>query len=357
MAQTQIDPPELAPIREGEEFDVAAVEAYVKQHIPDLEGPLSAQQFPGGHANLTYLLQFDDRELVLRRPPLGPIAPRSHDMAREYKVLSALGDSFEQAPHAYLLCEDTSVIGATFFVMERCRGTVVRTELPAEFEAVENARERMSHTLIDVMADFHDLDYEKLGLGDLGKPEGFVERQVHGWKGRWDNAKNAELPLYERVYDWLVANLPGSPGASLVHNDLKFDNTMFETGNPDRIVALLDWDMTTLGDPLVDLGTLLGYWPEAGDPPERGGTNALTAQPGFPTRAEISERYARRRNVPLETIAWYEAFALWKTAAVLQQIYIRFMRGQTHDERFAELGKRVPMLIGFAADVVGVERV
>ncbi len=346
--------PELAAVRLGEEFDEKAVESLVRQKIPDLRGPMQVLQFPGGHANLTYMLRFGERELVLRRPPLGPVAPRSHDMVREYKVLSRLGDHFALAPKAYLLCEDPSVIGATFVIMERRRGTVVRLHLPQELDRVPDARRRMSMALIDAMAEFHGIDYSAIGLGDLGKPEGFAERQVHGWKGRWEGAKNLEIPRFEQVFEWLVARLPRLQRSSLVHNDLKFDNVMFEPGNPDRITAILDWDMTTLGDPLVDLGTLLCYWVEAGDLKERPTTMPLTAEPGFPTRAEIAERYAELRGVDLETIAWYEAFGHWKTAVVLQQIYIRWVRGQTEDDRFEALGTRVPLVIERAAEVAGI---
>lgn len=346
------EPPETADVRPGEEFDEKAVAAYLRERIPGLEGEMHVRQFPGGHANLTYELRFGERELVLRRPPLGPVAPRSHDMAREYKVLSRLADWFPPAPHAYVLCEDPSVIGATFFVMERRHGTVVRFGVPGDLDdAGPDARRRMSMTLVDTMAAFHSVDYEAIGLADLGRPEGYAERQVRGWKGRWEAAKNVEIPRFDQVYDWLLAQLPASKQSSLVHNDLKFDNVMFERGNPDLIVAILDWDMTTLGDPLIDLGTLLGYWVEADDRGGRGATTSLTAQPGFPTRAEISARYAELRGVDLGTISWYEAFALWKTAVVLQQIYIRWVRGQTKDARFEGLGQRVPALIEFAADV------
>ena len=348
-----LDPPEVAPVRPGEEFDTHRVEAYLKAHMPELVGPMQVLQFPGGHANLTYLVRFGERELVLRRPPLGPVAPRSHDMAREYQVLSRLADHFAPAPHAYLLCEDPDVMGATFIVMERCRGVVVRSQIPPELERHQDVRRRISFALIDAMADFHDVDYQSIGLGDLGKPEGFLERQVHGWKGRWDHAKNVELPLFEKMFDWLVAKMPASTRAGLVHNDLKFDNVMLDPENPDRVVAILDWDMTTLGDPLVDLGTLRCYWAEATDPEARGATNALTAQPGFPTRAQISQRYAERRGIEVQTLVWYEAFGLWKTAVVLQQIYIRYVRGQTSDARFQHLGERVPLLVEIAADVAG----
>jgi aminoglycoside phosphotransferase (APT) family kinase protein len=346
-------PPELAPVRTGEELDERVLEAYLKGHIPGLDGKIDVLQFPGGHANLTYQVRFGDRELVLRRPPLGPVAPRSHDMAREYRVLAALQGRFSAAPRVYLLCEDSSVIGATFVVMERCHGTVPRGSVPADLDALPNARQRMSWTLIDTLAELHSVDYEAAGLADLGRPEGFVARQVRGWKQRWDAAKNVDLAAFDRHYEWLMEHLPAESGGALVHNDYKFDNTMFERGNPDRIVAVLDWDMATLGDPLMDLGTLLGYWRDAGDAEERGATDgaAMTAQPGFPTRAQLADRYARRRGIDVASIAWYEAFAIWKIAVIIQQIYIRYLRGQTQDARFRMLGARVAALVELARSV------
>ena len=189
--------PEVAPIRPGEEFDLVRVEDWIRERVPGLEGKMEALQFPGGHANLTYLVRFGERELVVRRPPLGPVAPKSHDMAREYRVLSRLADHFAPAPHAYALCEDAEVMGATFIVMERRRGIVVRGVFPPEFKGIPDAPRRMSEGLIDAMADFHSVDYEAIGLGDLGRPEGYVERQVSGWYGRWERAKNVELPQFE----------------------------------------------------------------------------------------------------------------------------------------------------------------
>jgi aminoglycoside phosphotransferase (APT) family kinase protein len=351
MAGGRTEEVDVAPIRAGEEFDAAKVESYLRDHIPGLEGPMEALQFPHGHANLTYMLRFGDRELVLRRPPFGPVAPKSHDMAREYKVLSRLADHLPTAPRAYLLCEDPSVIGATFIVMERRRGLVIRGEVPAEVDRHPDGRRRISFALIDAMCDFHDVDYAAIGLSDLGRPDGYVERQVKGWAGRWENAKDVELPAFDQLHQWLIAHMPKQGRSSLVHNDLKFDNAMIDPDDPDRVVALLDWDMTTLGDPLIDLGTLLGYWVEAGDRPERGATVAVTAQPGFPKRSELAEHYARRRNVDLSQIPWYEVFAIWKTAVVIQQIYIRFARGQTDDQRFAGMGERVRTLVDIAADV------
>jgi len=344
------DSVELAPIRAGEELDEPRLEAHLKAHVPDLHGKMHVLQFPGGHANLTYCVRFDDRELVVRRPPLGPIAPRSHDMGREYKVLSGLAGRFSAAPKVYHLCEDPSVMGSIFVVMERCRGTVVREVVPPDLDRHPDARRRMSWALIDTLAELHSVDYQDAGLSDLGRPEGFALRQVEGWKTRFDASKDVESPEFYAHYEWLLANLPASTQASLIHNDYKFDNTMFETGNPDRIVAVLDWDMCTLGDPLMDLGTLLGYWTEAGDKGERAGNRSLTVLPGFPTRAELAQRYADLRGIDVGTIAWYEAFAIWKIAVIVQQIYIRYVRGQTRDERFQHMGQRVRLLIQLARE-------
>jgi aminoglycoside phosphotransferase (APT) family kinase protein len=350
---TEIEP-ELAPVRSGEAFDEARVEKYLHEHLPELaKGPMQILQFPGGHANLTYLARFGDTELVLRRPPLGPVAPRSHDMRREYRVLSRLADHFPQAPRAYHLCEDPEVMGAIFVVMERCKGLVMRGTIPPELDAHRDGRMRASVALIDTIADFHAVDYAAIGLEDLGRPEGFSERQVRGWNERWHAAKHEDNALFDEMFGWLIENLPSTQRSSLVHNDLKFDNVMIDPENPDRITAFLDWDMTTLGDPLIDLGTFLAYWVEAGDGPIRGATVAVTAQPGFPTRAELARRYAERSAVDLSVIPWYEAFAHWKTAVVVQQIYIRYRRGQTQDERFAGMADRVPMLVELAATSAG----
>jgi aminoglycoside phosphotransferase (APT) family kinase protein len=345
---------DAVPCRAGEELPTEKLEPYLRERLPGAEGPLEVLQFPHGHANLTYLLRFGEREFVLRRPPFGPVAPKSHDMAREYRVLSKLWRHFAPAPHAYLFCDDLSILGAIFVVMERRRGLVIRGSVPPEIDRHPDGRRRASFATIDAIADFHDVDYAKIGLADLGQPDGFVERQVSGWYGRWQRAKDVELPRFDEVHRWLVAHLPAQGRASLVHNDLKFDNVMLDPENPDRVVAFLDWDMTTLGDPLVDLGTLLGYWVESGDRPERGAALAVTAQPGFPKRAEVAGRYARRRNLDVSSLRWYEAFAIWKTAVVIQQIYIRFARGQTDDPRFAGMGSRVALLAEIAAETAGL---
>lgn len=344
--------PEVVDVRAGEEFDPAPVEAWIRARMPELDEPFAVRQFPGGHANLTYLLRFGKRELVLRRPPFGPVGPGAHDMTREYAVLSRLWKSLPTAPRAYLLCEDPEVLGATFFVMERRTGVVVRNQIPDEMRHHAEAPRRVSLALVDAMADLHDVDFEQAGLGDLGRPAGFVARQLSGWKKRFELAKDVEIPIFDEVHARLVASQPEPGAPSLVHNDLKLDNCQFDPADPDRVKSIFDWDMTTLGDPLVDLGTLLSYWAQADDGADRSPTATLTAEPGFPTRREIAGHYAERRGVSLERVAWYEGFALWKNAVVLQQIYIRYVRGQTADERFAGMGARVPVLVRLAGGVL-----
>jgi aminoglycoside phosphotransferase (APT) family kinase protein len=344
--------PDVAPVRPDEQLDVAAVAAYLRGRLPGSEAPLELLQFPGGHANLTYLLTFGGaHEYVLRRPPLGPVAPRSHDMVREFRALSALGPFFPPAPRVFVLCEDPTVIGAPFFVMERRNGIVVRRTMPPEIPDEPAIRRRIGEAAIDCLADLHAVPVAGTAVAGLGKPEGFVERQIRGWAERWQRAQTEELPAMTALAEWLIARIPPPTPPTVVHNDFKLDNMMLDAADPGRIVAVLDWDMTTLGDPLIDVGTLLGYWPQADDPPER---LAIAMQPtyldGFPTRAELIARYAARSGRDLGSIVFFEIFALFKLAVVLQQIFVRFVRGQTKDERFAAMGESVRRLAEIALE-------
>lgn len=345
------DSSDVAPVRPDERLDAAVVGGYLRGKIPASDRPLEILQFPGGHANLTYLLRYGDREYVLRRPPLGPVAPRSHDMVREYHALAALGPHYAPAPRVFVLCEDASVIGAPFFVMERRHGIVVRRTMPEEIADDPSVRRRVGEAAIDALADLHAVPVAG-PVAALGKPEGFVARQIHGWAERWQRAKTDDLPAMEELAAWLAARIPAPLAPTVVHNDFKLDNMMLDRADPGRVVAVLDWDMTTLGDPRIDVGTLLGYWPEAGDPPER---LAIAMQPtyldGFPTRAEVVARYAARSGRDLSAIGFFETFALFKLAVVLQQIYVRFVRGQTKDERFAAMGESVRRLAEIASEM------
>lgn len=341
-------------VRPDERFDEARLESYLREHVPDLAGPMSVRQFHGGHANLTYDVRFGDRQLVLRRPPLGPVAPKSHDMRREFRALAALAPLFPFSPRPVVLCEDEAVIGAVFFVMERSHGIVVRNEWPEALGDDAALRRRMTESLIDALADLHTVDTTRPEIAALGRPEGFVERQVTGWHGRWERARTRDIPEMDELATWLGERIPAPERVSVLHNDYKLDNAMFGSDDPGRLVAIFDWDMTSLGDPMIDLGTLLGYWSEGDDGTPRGTGGGVTMLAGFPTRAEIAERYGARTGADLSQLPWFETFALFKTAVVLEQIYVRFVKGQTQDERFKALGDFVPTLARAAKASAGL---
>ncbi|MBE2225247.1 MAG: phosphotransferase family protein, partial [Anaerolineae bacterium] len=305
--------------------------------------------------NLTYLLDYETHQYVLRRPPLGPVAKSAHDMAREYKVLSVLHKVFPYAPQALLYCDDATIIGANFFVMARQQGIVVRRSLPDVYASFPDAPRRMSEALVDALAQFHAVNYEAIGLGDLGEPSGFIERQIEGWYKRWGNAKTHDLPEMDAVYAWLKANLPQTTQFSLIHNDYKLDNVMLDPTDPSKLVAVFDWDMCTLGDPLNDLGALLCYWSEPTDPPY---LQAAAMMPvgdlGFMTRQELVSRYAQKSGRDVYNINFYHALGLFRLTVIIAQIYIRYQRGQTKDERFAAMEFMIPMMAKAALEVAGL---
>lgn len=330
-------PPEVAAVRPGEDLDWDAAERYLRAHIDGL-GPLrGVGQFPNGAANLTYLLEFEDRGLVLRRPPFGRIAIGAHDMKREFRALGRLWRHFDRAPRAYLVCEDHEVVGADFVVSEYRPGQVIWGTAPPSMAHHGDLGRRVGFAVIEALADLHRLDPVTCEVGDLGRPDGFLDRQLAGWQQRWEAASEGEgLPLMADVGAQLAATKPSSGPAAIVHNDYKVDNCQFDPQDPDRVRSIFDWDMATLGDPLVDLGTTLNYWPDPSDtdddrPVYPEGLDTL----GLPTRAEVVDRYAERSGREVGEVSWYEAFACWKTGVVLQQLSARYRRGETTDERQA----------------------
>jgi aminoglycoside phosphotransferase (APT) family kinase protein len=336
----------LAAFRPGEEIDARALAGYLRGKLEGVESGLRIEQFPGGHSNLTYLIHAGDREYVLRRPPLGPVAPKAHDMAREYAVLRSVHPVFPPAPEAFLLCDDPSVIGAIFFVMEHRRGIVLRREIPAEYGSLPGFGRRVSQGFVDCLAALHKVDATRLFLG---KPAGFLERQVRGWADRWERAKTEEIREMTELMQWLMARLPESGPPTLVHNDYKLDNVMLDERDPGRVEAVLDWEMTTVGDPLVDLGCTLCYWVQADDPQgRREAISEITTAPDWYTRTQLVDEYARQTGLDVTRAPYYEVFGLFKLAVVLQQIYFRYRRGQTRDERFAGFDVRVRGLISSA---------
>jgi aminoglycoside phosphotransferase (APT) family kinase protein len=343
----QIDSPQ--EVRDGEVLDWAALEQYLKEHLDDLVGDMTVGQFHGGHANLTYLVSFGDRDLIVRRPPFGKIAPGAHDMKREYRVLSKLNAHFSAAPQAYLLCEDDSVIGSKFVVMERRVGVVIRTKVLDCFSEFENIEQRLTTALIEVESDLHKVDYKKAGLEKLGRPEGFVERQLQGWGQRWHLSKTTENPAMDEVLSRLQSSIPTSQAATIVHNDIKLDNCQFQADDPDRVTSIFDWDMCTLGDPLIDFGTTLSYWPE---PFFDGVEKPIMLHGNFPNKDFLIDLYASRTGFDMDRIRWYEAFAYWKGAVIGQQLYERYLKGASTDDRMKKFEKAPSLFTDYALSIV-----
>jgi aminoglycoside phosphotransferase (APT) family kinase protein len=342
---------EAAPVRNGESLDAGRLGEYLAARIPDLRLPLAVRQFPSGFSNLTYLLSAGARELVLRRPPVGTRPKSGHDMAREFRVLSALQGVFAESPRPVHFCEDESVIGAPFYVVERIRGVILRRDYPAELEATPALVRAQQHALVDTLARLHAIDHRGLGLAEFGRPDGYVRRQVDGWTARYASATTVDAADATGVATWLASALPAeSPQVALIHNDYKLDNVVFDAGEPERLVGVLDWEMATIGDPWMDLGCSLAYWVEAGDPPELLATRMLpTHLPGSMSRVEVVERYAGARKLTAPDFRFYRVFGLFRLAVIVQQIYYRFFHGQTRDPRFGALGPIARVLIDRAA--------
>ncbi|MCK6537360.1 MAG: phosphotransferase family protein [Polyangiaceae bacterium] len=348
------------PIRAGEELDLEPLARHLRERLPeiDAQAELSVEQFPSGHSNLTYLVRAGDRQYVLRRPPFGSKVKTAHDMGREFRVLSKLHAVYPLAPEPLLHCADEGVLGAPFYVMRRTHGLIVRKDLPRGFELGAGQVSALHTQLADRLAELHAIDFAAAGLGDLGKPEGYVERQVRGWAQRYAGSKTDDIPAVEQLAAWLAERLPADGAPGLIHNDFKLDNVVLDPRDPTRIIGVLDWEMCTLGDPLMDLGTTLAYWVEPDDAEQfhavRWGPTTL---PGSLTRRQIADRWAQRTGRDASNALFYYAFGLFKTAVVLQQIYYRYRQGLTHDDRFAMLIHGVRLLAERGVEAIALGRI
>ena len=332
-------------VRAGEELPLERLESYLKEHLQDTNGALSVEQFSHGHSNLTYLVRLGNLELVLRRPPFGNQVKSAHDMGREYRVLSKLHSIYAPAPRPYLFCDDANVLGEPFYLMERRHGVILRKQLPSGILIDRDTAKGLSEALVDNLVLLHSFDYRTSGLDDIGKPEGYTHRQVTGWNKRYAQAMTDPIPGMDRIALWLIENIPKESNASVIHNDYKYDNLVLDPDDFTRIVAVLDWEMATIGDPLMDLGTMLGYWVEANDPEELQSTAVgPTALPGNLTRRELIQRYQTKSGREVTDVVFYYCFGIFKIAVILQQIYARFVRGHTHDPRFAKLNGVVAIM-------------
>ena len=344
MADLVID--HAGPVREGEALDVEKLEEYLLGKLEDPLGPLVVEQFPSGFSNLTYLLTLGEQQLVLRRAPFGNRVKSAHDMSREYRVLSSLSAVYKPAPRPLLFCDDPAIIGDDFYVMERRHGVVLRgPHAPDLLSNDEQMVTRLCESFIDNLATLHLLDYQAAGLGELGKPEGYVERQVTGWNNRYENSRTDDHPEMEELGEWLIANQPPDLGSALIHNDYKYDNLLLNAQDLTQIVAVLDWEMATVGDPLMDLGSTLAYWVEPSDPVEQHSRAfGPTMLAGSLTREQLAARYTEKTGFATDQLFFYFAYGLFKLAVIIQQIYARYVRGHTQDPRFAHLNESVQLL-------------
>ena len=332
------------PVRAGEELDTIALDGYLKQHIPGLSGSLELTQFPGGASNLTYQLKYGERELVLRRPPLGTKAKSAHDMGRECRVMSALHGHYP-VPEVLVFCQNDSVMGCDFYVMEKVTGIIPRKEMPAGLELTEEQTRSLCGNVLEKLLALHNLDYKTLGLEHLGKGEGYVRRQVEGWSHRYRKARTPDVPDFEDVMAWLDKHQPADVKTCLIHNDFRLDNVILNPEDPEQVIGVLDWEMCTLGDPLMDLGSALAYWIQADDDLL---SQALRIQPshlpGMMTRDQIIEWYCDHAGLEVRNFDFYLVYGLFRLAGIVQQIYYRYYHGQTQDKRFAVFNQMVMQL-------------
>jgi len=343
------------PVRQGEELNLAILEKFLRENLETLpDGPLENLQFSAGHSNLTYQLKIGNWEAVLRRPPLGPVAPKAHDMEREYKILSMLHPIFPAAPKPLLFSNQQEIVGSPFFVMERKHGLVLDSSFPEEIKITKELCKRISEIMVEKLVELHSIDYKTTSLSAMSKPEGFMERQVHGWIGRYDRSKTDEILEVDLLKKWLVEHLPKQSDAAIIHYDFKLNNAMFNE-NFTEMVGLFDWEMATVGDPLADLGVTLSYWNQPDDPDlliKGLGKAPITAvHEGFLTRNQFIELYAKKSGRDVDQLNFYLTFAYFKLAVIGQQIYYRYKKGQTNDKRFANFNYFVKNLIQHATNV------
>ena len=345
---------ELIDVRKDEQLDLESLRQYLKNILKLEFNNLTSLQFSGGHANLTYLLKLDEREYVLRRPPLGPVAPSSHDMYREHRVQSSLNTLFPLAPKSLYFCDEETIIGSKFHIIERRNGFVIRKQFEPYISPTKDNLRKISFKIIDVLSDLHKINPDEVGLGDLGKPDGFVLRQLNGWEERWKKSTE-ETDLnskFDKLISYLRSTLLQPQTVTILHNDFKLDNIMWSNADPFDPIAVFDWDMCTRGDPLMDLGHMLNYWIDETDNED---CKLITSMPVdkilYPTRKEIVDYYSKKTGFNVENINWYYAFGAFKLAVILQQIFYRYQKGQTQDERFSNFGKRIDALINRANNV------
>ncbi len=329
-----------------------SLEAYLAKRLAGENAPIELERIGEGHSNITYLVTRGSERFVLRRPPRPPLPPSAHNVLREWRLLDAIKDTQARVPRTLLACDDESVTGAPFYVMEYCVGTVITSEIPAALDNPEE-RCRIGLDLVDALAEVHEVDWQACGLEGYGKPTGYLERQLRRFTGLWEHNKTRELPRVQELRDWLAGNMPESPPATIVHGDYRLGNTMVANDAPGRIIAIFDWELSTIGDPLADLGYLTVTWAEANDPEATSfsSLSAATRQEGFPLRDELIAHYEQRTGRSMSDLRWYQTLALWKAAVFMEGNYKRSLAGTTDDPYLALFDEGVPMLAEAAWEI------
>lgn len=341
-------------VRKGEELNEKMLKTFLQQEglIHSYQSDWQVTQFTHGYSNLTYLLKIEDKEYVLRRPPFGAIK-RGHDMGREFKVQSEIYTTFSKVPRMYIYTEDESILGCPFYIMEKVDGIILNIKEVKKRNVSANSFKTIADTWLDTFVALHNIDYEKVGLKDLGKPKGYVQRQVFNWGKQYLKAATEEVPASGKVMRWMEENQPSHYRYSLIHNDFKYDNIVFKDESWQEVTAVLDWEMATLGDPLMDLGTSLGYWTMASDHPFiQKGIPSPTIMDGNPSRSDIVELYSKKSGRDVNHLVFYYVFGLFKIAVIAQQIYYRYKNGLTTDPRFAQLNKAAELLCNLALQAI-----
>jgi len=343
------------PVREGEELDWAALDRHLKTVLPGLEGKPEVSQFQGGASNLTYRLEYANENLVIRRPPFGTKARSAHSMIREYRIMNSLKPVYPSVPDTLYYSDDENIIGSEFYVMRQVEGQVIGKTIPVQWQFTAEDTRRFCISFWEKLVELHQVDYVAAGLGDFGKPEGYAERQVSGWNGRYERAITPDVSEFADVRNWLIENLPSESGRhSVLHGDFRIDNVILAKGDPCHILAVLDWEICALGDPLMDLGNALAYWTQADDPHYL--QNLImqpSSAPGMLSRKEILAFYQQKTGIDTSGFTFYEVYGYWRNTVILQQIYYRYFHGQTRDQRFKIFGRLVQQIGEHCRGLIG----